>query len=162
MNRTLIYWTRWGKINAFYFSKRFLVCFSLNWIKSFLYFIWTLKNNRNIPELSQENLNLIRLNVEFSSSHPISTLCFNAGMYYRNCVAQQAWSVMEANSVLLLIFFQEMMYAAKLDTAEELQKPLETSRSSFVEYRENTRLKGHVIKRFEAHSFKILCSHLDR
>lgn len=65
--------------------------------------------------------------------------------------------VMEAKKVLLVLFFREIMNTAVLNAVGEPSENL-NSRSALFVSRENTRLKGHVIKRFEAPSL-ISCSH---
>ncbi|KAL9962312.1 hypothetical protein ACROYT_G031400 [Oculina patagonica] len=61
---------------------------------------------------------------------------------------------MDAKKVLLIFLFQGIVniavFAGKEDSA--------ISRSEFVTTRENKRLKGHVVKRFESHSL-LSCSH---
>ncbi len=60
--------------------------------------------------------------------------------------------MMEAKNILLFFLFQGIIYGAVFATDED-----STSRSAYFTTRENKRLKGYVLKRFESPSF-VSCS----
>ena len=64
---------------------------------------------------------------------------------------------MDAKKVLFFVLFQGIVHIA-IFAAEEVDEDSTPSRSAFFATRENKRLKGHVVKRFESPSL-MSCSH---